>query len=174
MRPFFFAAALACAAILPAQAAEERWQEYSYPETGFSANFPETPKPFSRLHASSQAPSGVREQVYAFDEGGVVYSVGIADFRGTSADADVVVNEAMHTLLESGRLDSEIALEIDLVHGTQYIVIGADGTRTTDGIFFFKDQLYQVQVVYPLGNTDPSGSSGVSFFLAHFRFLDPY
>jgi hypothetical protein len=174
MGRFFFTAAFVCAAILPAQAAEPRWQEYRYPEAGFAANFPEAPQAFSRLHATSQSPSGVREQVYSFDEGGVLYSIDIADFTGARADPDIVVNEATQTLLDNGRLESEIALEIDLVHGTEYIVIGADGTRTTDGIFFFKDQLYQVQVVYPPSNSDPAGSSGISFFLAHFRFLDPF
>jgi len=174
MRRFFLTAAFACAAILPAEAAEQRWQEYSYPEAGFSANFPEAPKASSRLHATSQAPSGVREQVYSFDEGGVVYSIDIADFTGANADPDIVVSEAKRTLLDNGHVESEISLEIDLVHGTQYIVNGTDGTRTTDGIFYFKNQLYQIQVVYPLSNSDPAGSSGIGFFLAHFRFLDPY
>ena len=170
----FWIAAFAWAVAVPAEAMEQRWQEYRYPEAGFSANFPEEPQAFSRLHASLQAPSGAREQFYAFDEGGVIYSIAIADFMGANADPAVVLDEAAHAVLDRGRLESEISLEIDLVHGTQYIVIGADGTRTTTGIFFFKDQLYQVQVVYPVSNSDPAGSSGVSFFLAHFRFLDPY
>ena len=174
MNRFVITAAVAWLSSLPAYAAEERWQEYSYPEAGFSANFPEPPNASSRLHPSSQAASGVREQMYSFDEGGVIYSVNVADFTRASADPAVVVTEAMQTLLDNGRLESEISLEIDLVHGTQYIVIAPDGTRYTDGIFFFKDLLYQVEVVSPVSNTDPAGSSGVGFFLAHFRFLDPY
>lgn len=175
MKRLLFAAGLACCLSLTTEAAEPNWQEYSYPEAGFSANFPEPPKSVSSLRPTMLAPAGgVKEQVYSFDEGGVVYSVGIVDFRNSGADPDAAVREARDALVGDGRLESETSLEIDLVHGSQFIVIGSDGTRYTDGIFYFKEQLYQVKVVYPVGNNDPAGSSGVSFFLNHFRFLDPF
>jgi hypothetical protein len=175
LRAFFTLTAVACLTSLPALGAEDRWQQYTYSDAGFSANFPDQPRSFLRLDPSSQVPWGsISEQVYSFEEGGVVYSVGISDFRHLGANPDVAVTEAVSSLVGEGKLDSKIALEIDQVQGTEYIAVGADGTRYTDGIFFFKEQLYQVKVVYPVSNRDPAGSSGVGFFMAHFRFLDPY
>jgi hypothetical protein len=175
MKRFVMTAAAVFLSSLPARAAEGRWQEYVYRESGFSANFPEAPQSHNVMQRTSQTPSGeISERVYSVDEGGVIYSVGVADFSQSRRDPDLAVREALAALIGNGKVAVEISLEIDSVHGTEYVVIGSDGTRYTDGIFYFKEQLYQVKVVYPVDNSDPAGSSGVGFFMAHFRFLEPF
>jgi hypothetical protein len=60
------------------------------------------------------------------------------------------------------------------MHGTEFVIRAADGTSYTDSIYYIKEQLYQVKVIYPAANSDPAGSSGIIQFEAKFRFLDPY
>ncbi len=163
----FLTAAPACSA--------ERWQQYLYPEDGFSANFPEQPTLLEQRHDTSQSAGGtVSERIYSFDEGGVIYSVSIIDFTKGDVDPDIAVDEVASALTGLGSVTFDGSIYLDQMHGRELIVIGRDGTSYTDGIFYLKRLLYQMKVVYPAINTDPAGSSGISIFQGKFRFLDPY
>ena len=155
--------------------AAENWREFSYPEAGFSAYFPGKPAIAERLLQSSQSPGGtIMERVYFFDEGGTVYSVGIVDFTGMGADADIAVNEVAAGVTVLGKLAFDISSYINEVHGRRIVVTGGDGTSYTDGIFYNKEHLYQIKVIYPANNGDPAGTSGINQFLVNFQFLDPF
>src|SRR5258705_13236208 len=156
-------------------AATERWQEYLYPEDGFSAYFPEKPVLLEQLHGTSQSADGTAgERIYSFDQGGVVYSVSIIDFTKDDADPDIAVDEVATALMGLGKLTFDGSIYLDQMRGRELVVIGGDGTRYTDGIFYIKHLLYQMKVVYPALNSDPAGSSGISIFQGKFRFTDPY
>ena len=167
-------AALGLAA--PATAAES-WQEYSFAEAGFSAHFPGRPEVSEARYSSSHRPGAVLTQrLYSFDAGGVIYSVGIVDFSRPPADGDPeeAVREVADGLNALGQLAFDTSCYVDQMHGREIIVKGDDGTSHTDAIFWIKNHLYQIKVVYRQKNTDPAGSSGIGLFLANFHFLDPY
>lgn len=158
----------------PADSAEN-WREYTYPEDGFSASFPGKPVIVQQLYRTSQSPSGaVPERVYSFNQGGVIYSVSIADFSKVDADPDIVVDEVASILMGLGTSAYYGSIYLDSMHGRELVVIGGDGTRYTEANFYVKQLLYQVKVVYPAVNSDPAGSSGISIFQAKFHFTDPF
>src|SRR5258705_11163739 len=124
-------------------AATERWQEYLYPEDGFSAYFPEKPVLLEQLHGTSQSVDGTAgERIYSFDEGGVVYSVSIIDFTKDDADPDIAVDEGVTALIGLGRLTFDGSIYLDQMRGRELVVIGADVPHSTGGGFRIKDQLY--------------------------------
>jgi len=158
----------------PAHSAEN-WREYTYPEDGFSASFPGKPVIAKRLSRTSQSFNGaVPERTYSVNEGGVIYSISVMDFTKAEADPDIAVGEVASALTGLGRLAFDESIYTDSMHGREIVVIGDDGTSYTDGIFYVRQLLYQMKVVYPAVNRDPAGSSGISIFLTQFHFTNPF
>ena len=158
----------------PAYSAES-WREYTYPEDGFSASFPGRPVIVRRLAKTSQSPNrAVPERIYSVNEGGVIYSISVMDFTKAEADPDIAVGEVASALKGLGRLAFDESIYTDSMHGREIVVIGDDGTSYTGGIFYVRQLLYQMKVVYPAVNNDPAGSSGISLFLTQFHFTNPF
>ena len=166
-------AAMAAIAAGSAFAAEGGWREFSYPESGFAAQYPDRPKVEDRPYKTAQAAEGsVKERVYSFDSGGVVYAVQVADFTRTRADKDRTIDEAAKNLLALGKVTHDESGRIDWNFGREIRIENDNGTSITDAIFFIDKKLYQLKVVYPAMNTDPAGSSGIHFFQQAFRLLN--
>ena len=161
---------VALALAVSSPAAAESWKEYTFTESSFAAQYPGEPTVAEHPYKTAFG-SGVTERVYAFNEGGVVYIVGVADFAKTKAEKDKVIDEAAAALMNTGRLTIDYPGRIDWNYGREIVVVDMDGTSYTDAIFFVDKRLYQIKVVYPLMNSDPVGSSGIGFFQTAFRFL---
>jgi hypothetical protein len=156
-----------------ATAADGHWQEFSYPESGFAAQYPDRPAVEDREYKSAQAMDGVvRERVYSANSGGVIYAVEVADFTRTRADKDRTIDEAAKNLLGQGRLTNDESARIDFNYGREIRVEDENGTSITDAIFFIGRKLYQIKVVFPAANSDPAGSSGIHFFQQALRLLN--
>jgi len=156
-----------------AMAAEGHWQEFSYPESGFAAQYPNRPALEDRDYKTAQVMDGVvKERVYSANSGGVIYAVEVADFTGTRADKDRTIGEAAKNLLAQGRLTHDESARIDFNYGREIRIEDENGTSTTDAIFFIGRKLYQIKVIYPAANSDPAGSSGIHFFQQALRLLD--
>jgi hypothetical protein len=151
-------------------AAAQSWQEYTFSESGFAAQYPGKPTVSERPYRTAFG-SEVKERVYAFNQGGVEYIVAVADLTPSRADKDKVIDEAAKALMDRGRLTIDYPGRIDWNYGREIVVVGMDGTSITDAIFFVDKKLYQIEVVYPEMNSDPVGSSGIGFFQTAFRFL---
>jgi len=153
-------------------AAEGGWQEFSFPEAGFAAQYPDRPKLETRDYKTAKIPPEVaKERVSSFNSGGVVYAVQIADFTRTRAEKDRTIDEAAKNLMGIGRVTHDVSGRIDWNYGREIRVEDNDGTSYTDAIFFIDNQLYQIKVTYPAMNTDPVGSSGIHLFQQAFRLL---
>src|SRR5665213_3285279 len=145
------AAILACG---PASAAE-KWEEFSFPEANFAAQFPERPAMEVKSYRTGQIAEGtVNERVYSFNQGGVVYMVRVADFSRGKADKDKTINEAANALIAQGKLTIDYPGRIDWNYGREIVVVDKDGTSFTNAIFFVDQRLYQIEVVYPATNSD--------------------
>ena len=156
-----------------ALAADSEWQEFSYPESGFAAQYPSRPQVEIVDYKTAQTPEGtVKERVYSTNVGGVIYAVAIADFTRTPAEKDKTIDEAAKNLMALGKLThDESGARIDWNYGREIRVEDANGTSYTDAIFFIDKKLYQLRVTYPAVNSDPNGSSGIHFFQQAFRLL---
>jgi hypothetical protein len=164
----FFIVVLALAIASPAAA--QGWKEYSFKEAGFAAQYPGQPMVTERAYNTAYG-SDIKERVYAVNEGGVEYVVAIADLSKARAEKDKVIDEAAKALMDKGRLTIDYPGRIDWNYGREIVVVDMDGTSMTDAIFFVDGKLYQIEVVYPVMNSDPVGSSGIGFFQTAFRFL---
>ena len=152
--------------------AAELWLEYSFSENGFAAQFPGKPQVADVTYQTAQSSEGaVKERVYSFNQGGVVYLVRVADFTRANANEDKTIDEAAAAIIAKGRLTHDLPGRIDWHYGREIRVEDRDGTSFTDAIFFVDKKLYQIEVVYPAQNTDPVGDSGIQFFQTAFRFL---
>ncbi len=174
MRIAVVTAALLIAA--SAMAAEEGWREFSFPESGFAAEYPARPSVATRDYQTMQTAEGtVPERVYSVNSGGVIYSVEVADFTRTSADKDRTIEEAARNVLALGRMThDESGARVDFNYGREIRIEDGAGGSVTDAIFFIDHKLYQLRVNFPAGNTDPAGSSGIHFFQQTFRLLSGY
>jgi hypothetical protein len=149
------------------------WPEFSYPESGFAAQYPAPPTVEMRDYATAQVPAGsVKERAYSTNSGGVIYTVNVADFTQTQAEKDKTIEEAVKKTAARGKVThDESGARIDFNYGREVRVEDADGTSYTNAIFFIDNKLYQIMVTYPRMNTDPVGSSGIHFFQQAFRLL---
>ena len=167
--------ALVAAAMLsaaPSQAAEGGWPEFSYPEAGFAAQYPSRPTMVERSYQTVLAPDGsVRERVYSVNSGGVMYIVAIADFTASKPTENRAIDEAARALIARGRLTHDVSARIDWHYGREIRVEDDNGTSFTNAIFYIDNKIYQIEVVYPMVNSDPVGSSGIHFFQQAFRLL---
>ena len=164
------AAFLFCGAAL---ASDSGWQEYSYPEAGFAAQYPGQPQLQQREYKTAMIPEGaVQERSYAFNSGGVLYEVKVADFGMAHPDQEKAIDEAAKNLIALGMSTHDVSGRIDFHYGREIRVEDGKGTSYTDAIFFIEGKLYQIEVTYPAVNTDPNGSSGIHFFQQAFRLLN--
>ena len=153
-------------------AAETGWPEFSYPEAGFAAQYPFQPTMVERSYQTVLAPDGsVRERVYSVDSGGVLYIVAIADFTASKPTENRAIDEAARALIARGRLTHDVSARIDWHYGREIRVEDESGTSFTNAIFYIDNKIYQIEVVYPMVNSDPAGSSGIHFFQQAFRLL---
>ena len=165
---FCAAAALLSLSFTPASA--QAWREYSFRDGGFAAQYPGRPKVEERAYESAFG-GPITEKVYSYDSGGVIYLVAIADFTNAKAEEDKAIEEAANALIAKGKMTHDERGRIDFHYGREIRVETPDGTSFTDAIFFINDRLYQIEVIYPVMNTDPAGSSGIHFFQQAFRLL---
>lgn len=149
----------------------EPWQEYSFAESGFAAQFPGKPEVRDASYETAQAPRPIKERVHTYNQGGVEYLVRVADFTGTSADEQKTIDEAAAAVMVKGQLTHDLPGRINWHYGREIRVLDKDGTTYTDAIFFVDNKLYQIEVIFPAMNSDPAGDSGIQFFQTAFRFL---
>ena len=172
MRSTVTTLALVLLSVTPAAAEEGIWPEYSYPEAGFAAQFPGKPRFEERSYQTALVPGGtIKERLYSYDSGGVVYMVSIADFAAARPNENRAIDEAARALSSKGMLTHDVSARIDWHYGREIRVEDGSGTSYTDAIFYIDNKVYQIQVVYPVMNTDPMGSSGIHFFQQAFRLL---
>lgn len=166
-------AGLALAVVLasPPAATQAGWKEYEYPRDGFAARYPGEPIVAEHVY-DSRLGSSVTERIYAYDSGGVVYAVAIADFGRARPDRDEAIDEAADRLMAMGRLTHDVSARLNWNYGRELRVEDADGTSYTDAIFLIGSKLLQLKVIYPAHNSDPSGSAGIHYFQQAVRLLD--
>jgi hypothetical protein len=127
-------------ASVPAQA--QSWKEYAYPTYSFSISFPADPK----VEASTyQAPDGrpVAAQVFSVTQDDAAFKMTVVDLPGMEESA--VVDHAVKTLSQGGEIKLDIPARVSRVYGRQLSIVGADGARSSVGVFYLKGRLYQIE-----------------------------
>jgi hypothetical protein len=152
-------------------ASAQAWKEYRFTEEGFGVQYPGEPKVVERPYSSALA-SPIVQRVYSYNSGGVDYLVAVADFTGAKPEQDKAINEAADALIARGKLTYNSDQYINSYKGREIRVEMPDGKIYTNWICFIKNKLFQIEVIYPVMNSDPAGSSGIHFFLQTFHLVN--
>jgi hypothetical protein len=141
MRPIAFVLATFVAS---APAAAQGWEEYSYPDYAVSVAFPAHPQ----VHATTYQVTDNRSvpaRIYSVRQANLVFSMMVANLKGTNLEESAVVDHAIKTLSQSATVRLNIPARIYQVYGRQLTVEGADGSRSMVQLFDYKDRLYQIE-----------------------------
>jgi hypothetical protein len=75
----------------------------------------------------------------------VVFSMIVAELKGTNLEESAVVDHAIKMLSQSATVRLNIPARIYQVYGRQLTVEGADGSRSMVQLFDYKNRLYQIE-----------------------------
>ena len=141
MRPIAFVLATFLAS---APAAAQGWEEYSYPDYAFSVAFPANPQVDTTTYQIADNRS-VPARIYSVRQANVVFSMIVAELKGTNLKESAVVGHAIKMLSQNATVRLNIPARIYRVYGRQLTLEGADGSRSMVQLFDHNDRLYQIE-----------------------------
>jgi hypothetical protein len=118
------------------------WQEHAYPTYAFGVAFPAEPKVETTTYP---APDGGTAQahVYSVTQSDAVFKMTVVELPGMEEKA--VIDHAIATLAQGGEIKLDIPARVARVFGRQLSIVGADGARSSDAIFYHLGRLYQIE-----------------------------
>jgi hypothetical protein len=141
------------AMIVAGTAAEAQgWQEYPYPTYSFGVSFPTEPKIETTTYPG---PDGRTAQAHIFSvtQDDAVFKMTVVELPGMEEKA--VIDHAIKTLAQGGDIRLDIPARVARVYGRQLSIASADGTRSSDAIFYHLGRLYQIEGKALSGNEAP-------------------
>jgi hypothetical protein len=145
------AAVAAVAAGSPAAA--QSWKEYSYPAYAFTVSFPDEPTVESTNYQAADGQSAPA-RIYSVTNGNSVFKMTVVELGKAGLDETAVIGHAVKTLSSGGQIKLDIPHRISQVYGRQLSIQGADGSRSSIALFYYKLRLYQIE-----GKALPPGNS---------------
>jgi hypothetical protein len=154
----------------PVAAQAQAWKEYSYPQDGFSVQFPAAPV-MSATTYKTQTGLSLPAVTYSLQQDGVNYSVTVADFSRAGLDDQAAMNDAIKAISQTGEIKIDTTERIDRNYGHDITLAGKDGSRSAIAIFFSNQQLYELTGKALPPNTD-AGSGKTARFQQTLVFID--
>jgi hypothetical protein len=142
-------------------AAAQSWREYSYPDYFSAVSFPADPKIENTTYQAADGRS-VEARVYSVTQGNAVFKMTIVDLSETTIEESAVINHAIRTLSQEGEIKLDIPYRISRVFGRRLSIMGADGSHSSVGVFFYKRRLYQIEGKV-LATGDDAGANAIRF-----------
>jgi hypothetical protein len=158
------AAAVALLLLAPAAAWAQGWQEYSYPDAGFSAQFPAQPAVTDAAYKAGDIAAPAK--VYEARLGSARYSVTVADLSASPASGTDAIEAAVKALGALGQVKADVRERIDRQFGREVSVIGRDGGQITTAVFYVDKKLYVLA-----GMTAPDASGLAVRFQQSLQFI---
>ena len=109
--------------VASAPAAAQGWEEYSYPDYAFSVAFPAHPQVHTTTYQVADNRS-VPARIYSVRQANVVFSMMVAELKGTNLEESAVVDHAIKMLSQSATVRLNIPARIYQVYGRQLTVWG--------------------------------------------------
>jgi hypothetical protein len=154
---------LALFALLVSPALAQEWQQFTYPDQGFSVSFPGQPQ-IRDSTITLAAGSNVPARIYSLTQGANDYLLTIADFSAATSDDDTIINQAADALRATGTVSVDIQARVRRNYGRQLAVTAKDGSHSVGAIFFVNHHLFQIE-----GITHPANGGGDSSGAARFQ-----
>jgi hypothetical protein len=157
-------AALAITILASGAAQAQAWQEYAYPEAGFSVQFPAQPAVTEARYEAGAV--GGPARVYEARLGSASYSVTVADLSGSSTTGTEAIDAAVRALRALGEVKADVRERIDRQFGREVSVVDRDGGRITTAVFYVDRKLYVLA-----GATEPDTSGLAVRFQQSLQFI---
>ena len=164
MRRIVQAAVLLAAFVFAASGAAraQTWTDYPYPDAGFQVQFPVAPTLSNNVYRTATGVSAPA-RVYAARDGGIDYSVTVADFAASTLQAQAAIDDAVAMFGRTGDIKLDVSERIDRQFGRELRVLGRDGSLTATAIFFVDHRLYVLAGRTLTPNPDPASPLTVRF-----------
>jgi hypothetical protein len=148
----------------------QEWQTYTYPEPGFAIQFPGVPDVQTSKFKNAV---GVTLPVtrYVVRQDGVVYTLSVANYSNTNADALGTIAETAKSFSAKGKVNADSAARVNRNHGRELTITESDGSRSDIAIFFVDNRLYTA-VGQALPPNPADRSADTTHFQQSLRFLD--
>ncbi len=160
----------AAAAVAPGSpAAAQSWKEYNYPAYAFTVSFPAEPSVESATYQAADGQSAPAH-IYSVTNANGVFKMTVVELGKATLDETAVIGHAVKTLSSGGQIKLDIPHRISQVYGRQLSIQGADGSRSSIALFYYKLRLYQIEgKALPPGNS----TSDAIRFQQSLVFADP-
>jgi hypothetical protein len=157
--------------VAAAPAAAQGWKEYSYPDYAFSVAFPANPQVDTTTYQIADN-RWVPARIYSVRQANVVFSMIVAELKGTNFDENAVVDHAIKMLSQNATVRLNIPARIYRGYGRQLTVEGADGSRSMVQLFDHNGRLYQIEAKALPGQNVSNPQSDVVRFHQSLDFTD--
>ena len=157
--------------VASAPAAAQGWEEYSYPDYAFSVAFPANPQVDTTTYQIADN-RWVPARIYSVRQANVVFSMIVAELKGTNFDENAVVDHAIKMMSQNATVRLNIPARIYRVYGRQLTVEGADGSRSMVQLFDHNGRLYQIEAKALPGQNVSNPLSDVVRFHQSLDFTD--
>jgi len=136
-------ALLMATVLMPVVAVAEEWTAYTYPDPGFTIQFPGVP---AVQTSKIKNATGVLLPMtrYAVREDRIIYTLSIVNYSSTNADSLSTISETERSIGTSGKVTEARGARVNGSFGRQLSVNGTDGSRSAIAIFFVNKHLYTV------------------------------
>ena len=115
-------------------AAEQNWQNYSYPEYSFGVSFPAEPQiETTTFHITDDR--AVEARVYAVRRKDAELKVTVAELADPPLEETAVIDQAIKALSAGGEVKVNIPHRINRVFDRQLSILQKDGSRTAVALF---------------------------------------
>ena len=127
--------------LLPVAVAAEEWSVYTYPDPGFSIQFPGHPAvQTSRIRNSTGMSLPMTRYVIRQDR--IIYTLSVVNYSSTNADALSTIAETERSIGASNEVTAARGARVNGSFGRDLSVNGTDGSRSAIAIFFVNKHLY--------------------------------
>jgi hypothetical protein len=127
--------------LMPAAAVAQNWTVYTYPDPGFTIQFPGEPAVETSTVKNATGVSLPMTR-YAVRQDRINYTLSVVDYSSTNADALSTITETERSLGASGKVTAATGARIHRSFGRKLSLNGVDGSRSTIAIFFVNKHLY--------------------------------
>jgi hypothetical protein len=155
----------------PAAAMAQDWKAYSYPEPGFTVDFPAPPS-VEQDGFTTSGGATLPMTRYVLREDGIVFTVEVIDYSAAQPDSLATIAEAESRFGKAGKVTVAVDARINREFGRELGVEGDDGSRSTVAIFFVSRHL--VELVAKTSTADPLARSAEAMrFQQSLQFIGP-
>ncbi|HTC84414.1 MAG TPA: hypothetical protein VK683_08660 [Rhizomicrobium sp.] len=120
------------------------WQEYRYPDLGFSVSFPGEPKITDGTAKASDG-AAVTEKVFSFSGDRGDFRVTVTDYSNSSIADDAAISQAADKLRGTGDVLVDVSARVNRNYGRELSVSAKDGNRLVAAVFFVDRKLYVLE-----------------------------